>query len=141
MALKIYPDEGLSSPYSQDGTANNAFRQAFDGKTGQVKETKLYLRNDDASKNYTGIFISSISLSGRNIVDGTDGYSWKLKSGNTQPTYDDWRSISAGNSISMGSISDTTTYLPFWLRIEVPKGAPVETVSGATLKVVASEGV
>lgn len=141
MALKIYPDEGISSPYSQDGTASNAFRQAFDGKTGQVRETKLYVRNDDATKNYTGIVVSSVSLSGRNIIDGTDGYSWKLSAGNTQPTYDGWRAVSNGNSISLDSISDTTTYLPFWLRIEVPKGAPVETLNGATLRVTASEGV
>ena len=141
MALKIYPDEGISNPYSQDGTASNAFRQAFDGQTGQVRETRLYLRNDDITKIYTGINISSISLSGRNIINGTDGYSWKLSSGDTQPTYDGWRALSDGNSISMDAISDTTTYLPFWIRIEIPKGAPIETLSGATLRITANEGV
>lgn len=141
MALRIYPDEGISAPYSQDGTMTNAFRQAFDGRTGQIRETRLYLRNDDALKNYTGIVISSVNLSGRNIADGTDGYSFKLSAGDTQPTSDGWRAISDGNSISMDSLSDTTTYLPFWLRVEIPKGAPVETVSGSTLRIVASEGV
>lgn len=140
MALKIYPDEGISSAYSQDGAMTNTFRQAFDGKTGQVRETRLYLRNDDATKIYTGIVISSVSVSGRNIIDGTDGYSWKLSAGDTQPTADGWRAVSEGNSISMSAISDTTTYLPFWLRIEVPRGAPVETIDGVVLNIVASEG-
>jgi hypothetical protein len=140
MALKIYPDEGISDSYSQDGAMTNSFRQAFDGRTGQTRETKLYIRNDNASNTYTGITITPVSLSGRNIVDGTDGYSWKLSAGDTQPTFDGWRAVTEGSAISMGAIDDTTTYLPFWVRIEVPRGAPVETIEGVVLRVAASEG-
>ncbi|RKZ06474.1 hypothetical protein DRQ25_13850, partial [Candidatus Fermentibacteria bacterium] len=126
MALKIYPDEGISSSYSQDGGLSNAFRQAFDGRSGTIREVRLYLRNDDVLYTYAQITIQPVVLSGRNIIDGTDGYSWKLSAGDTQPISDEWRGITAGASISMSDISDITTYSPFWVRIEVPRGAPVE---------------
>jgi hypothetical protein len=140
MALKIYPDEGISDPYSQAGVMTNAFRQAFDGRTETTRETKLYLRNDDAAKVYTGITIQPVSTSGRNVVDGTDSYGIKLNAGDTQPTADEWRSVSFGASISMSSILDISTYSPFWVRIEVPRGAPAESHEGLVFRVSAEEG-
>jgi len=139
MALKIYPDAIGSSPYSQ-GSMLNSFREAFDGRVGEVKEVKLYLRNDDNTKTYSTVQLSVInSLGGRDLADGTDGYSCKLRAGEIQPSYDEWRSIDHANIITMSDILDIVTYLPFWVRIEIPKGAPVGSHENMVFRVTANE--
>jgi len=135
MALIIYPAATPDNPYSQDGTMTNPVREAFDGRNGGTSETKRYLRNDSALYGYSTIVISLVDSEGRNIVDGTDGYGWKLSSGDTQPTADQWEAITYGDSISMSDIPDTSTYLPFWVLIEIPRGAPVESFDDVTIRV------
>jgi len=138
MALKIYDSAG-GTAYSQSGDMTNPFRQSFDGRTGQIRETQLFIRNDDAAKTYTSVTIQPVSVSGRNIVDGTNGYSWKLKLTDTQPTDDEWTAVTAGASMSVGSIEDNTTYTSFWVRREIPRGAPVESVEGVVYRISGTE--
>jgi len=135
MALYIYETADPSNPYSQDGSMTNPLRQAFDGRTGGVEEKKLYLRNNSASVSYSGVQIQPVDTGGRQITDGTDGYSWKLKEGNEQPTADEWELIEAGSAITMSGLTDTATYLPFWSRAEVPRDAEVESHDQAVLRI------
>jgi hypothetical protein len=135
MALVIYPTASSDNPYSQDGAMTNPIREAFDGRNGGTSETKYYLRNNNILYSYSTIVISLVDSEGRNIVGGVDGYGWKLSSGDTQPTADEWEAITYGASISMSDISDTSTYLPFWVLIEIPRGAPVESHDDVTVRV------
>jgi len=138
MALKIYPAAAPDNPYSQSKTMTNPMRHGFDGRVGRTAETKYYLRNDSASYSYSSIQIDPVDESGMDITD-SNGFSWKLSAGDTQPTSAEWDAITAGVAISMSAISDISTYLPFWFRIEVPRGASVASYNDVILRVTAEE--
>jgi len=145
VALKIYPAASPDDPYSQSGTMTNPMRHGFDGRVGRVVETKYYLRNDSAlAFSYTSIVIDPIDESGMNITD-SNGFSWKLSEGDTQPTSAEWDVVTDGDAISMSDllatagVGDTSTYLPFWLRIEVPRGASVASYNDVILRITATE--
>jgi hypothetical protein len=135
--LRIYNTASPGASYSTDGEMSNPLRHGFDGRTGGVVEQLLYVRNDDPFVTYSGIQVTAVDTgSDKNVVDGTDGYAWKLKAGSTQPIEEEWNSINEGNTILLsGQITDTSTYLPFWLRIEIPAGAPVESIDDVQLQI------
>jgi hypothetical protein len=110
-------------------------RLGFDGREGGVSEVRRYVRNNDAAYTYSGIQVQPVDQSGRDITDGTNGFSWKLSEGNTQPSSDEWSAITAGAAISLSNITDTSTYLPFWLRIEIPRGATVHSYDDVILRI------
>lgn len=140
MALKIYEYANPASGFSTDGEMTNPIRNTFDGRTGGVIERRMYVRNDNALVMYSGVItLEPEDLSGRNIVDGVDGYSWKLKAGDIQPLAEEWATIDEGNQITLSGLVGTTTYLPFWLRIEVPANAEVESFDDVTLKLTCNE--
>lgn len=145
MALKIYETPNPTLDFSENGTFTNPLSMSFNGVTGEVIEQRFYLRNDDVSKWYSNITIQAVDH-GDAIVDGTDGYSWKLIAGDERPLEEQWGLVTAGDPIDMedigsASAGDDTTYLPFWLRIEVPRGAPVESFQGVQLDVQATESL
>ena len=141
MSLAIYESADPTTDFSADGDMTNPIRQSFDGRVGGVKEIKYYVRNDNVSNTYTDIVVTPVDRNSptTNFVDGTNGYSWKLKVGNTQPLAEEWDTIADGNTISFDNISDTVTYLPFWVRIEVPLSAPVDSFDSVVLRLTASE--
>jgi hypothetical protein len=140
MALKIYPAASPDNPFSQDGVMTNPIREAFDGRLGEIREVEYWVASDNTNT-YTSITLSPVSTGGRNILAGTDGYSWKLKAGDTQPTADEWRSITSGNSISLDDISSSGDFRPFWIRMEVPRGASVESFEDLVLRISATETI
>ncbi len=127
MALKVYQSANPSTSFSTDGEFSNPVRHTFDGRTGGVIEQRYYVRNDDPLIWSSGIVVSLSDDQGRSIINGTDGYSWKLKAGDTQPLDQEWATIDEADPITLSNITNTTTYLPFWVRIEVPRGAVVES--------------
>ena len=144
MALKIYTAVDPNAYLSAEGTFTNPFIGSFNGITGEVQVTRLYLRNDDATKYYTGIDIIPVD-GGENIVQG-EGFSWRLTAGDTQPLEAQWILLACGNTIAMsdiGSVSDgdIRTYLPFWVRITVSRSAPIAAYQGVTFKIIATEGI
>jgi hypothetical protein len=144
MALKIYSEALPSSYYTLSGDFGNPFITAVDGREGGSEERLLYVRNDSTSFIYSGIFVQPVVLTGRNIVDGTDGFSWKIKAGSTQPTEQEWTTISGGVAIDIGDLGsagspDTSTYLPFWLKQAVPAGVNVQSFTGSILRITATE--
>lgn len=145
MALKICERPTPDSEFSNEGAFTNPLSHSFNGITGEIIEQRYYLRNDDVTHWYSEITIQAVDH-GDVIVDGTDGYSWKLIAGDERPLEEQWEMAVAGASIEMDDIGtasagDESTYLPFWLRIEVPRGAPVESFQGVTLDVSCKENL
>lgn len=139
MGLQIYPTPVAEAEFSQDGLNTNPIRYAVDGRLGGVFERLYYVGNDE-NTNFTDITMSITPNPAFDIVNGDDGYSIKLKAGSTQPTEQEWAVISPGNEITLDDVPDDVTFVPFWLRIEVPKGAPVDTIVNTQLTISAVEG-
>jgi hypothetical protein len=139
MALKICSAADIATAFTQDGSLTSAFRQSFDGRTGEIQETNLFVGNNDAGKSYSSITLSPVVKTGKEVTDGTNGYGVKLYAGVEQPTTDEWAAISYSNSISLGSVPDTATFLPFWVLVDVPKGAPAESLTGVVFRLTADE--
>lgn len=131
MALSIYTTASASSKLSQDGEFTNPFSLTFDGRTGGTIETRLYVRNDSALYYYTDIQLTVSDTGATNITDNEDGFYWKFSAGDTQPTANEWRNISAANTIDLPDLGssgspDTSTYLPFWLYVQIPPSVPIQ---------------
>lgn len=139
MGLKIYDTPAPTNGFSVDAAMTNPLRLAFDGRLGEIISRRLFLRNDDNTYQYSLITVQPVDTGGDSIIDGSDGYSWKLKVGTTEPLDEEWATITAGSSISFTDISDITTYLPFWIRIEVPRGAPINLHDDVILRINATE--
>lgn len=138
--LRVYSSPDPSTKFSDDGTFSNPLAFSINGQTGAIISRKFFLRNDDAGKTYTGITLQPVINSGIDIVSGTvSDFNWKLIAGNTEPTEIEWAEVTAANTLSMDNITDSVTYLPFWLRIEVPRGVDVQVFQGVSLEIVATE--
>lgn len=141
MGLKIYTKADPNSALSTGGVFTNPLALTFDGVNGGVIEKRVYLRNDVDGNSYADIVVTPDHGTGQDIISGADGYSWKLHAGDQRPLEEQWSMVVAGEGIELPDISDTTTYLPFWIRIEIPTGAPVESFQTAFLSIVAEETV
>ncbi len=141
MGLYIYPDATEDDPFSQDGDMTNPLRHSFDSRKTSIEETRYYLRNDSVLYTYSGVQIEPVDRGNKPITDGTDGYSWKMKAGYDQPTPEEWDTIEAGTAIITSGLEDISTFLPFWLRIEVPLGAEVESLDDVELLITATQAV
>lgn len=138
MALNIYREANPSSAFSKDGTFSSPLSVALNGALGGVYEQRIYVRNDNVARVYTDITITPVD-GGDNIVDGTDGFSWKVLSGDQKPLEEQWDLQVAGDGVNVGNLTDTNTYLPFWIRVQVPEGADVTSYQGVQLEVEATE--
>jgi len=140
MALKFYDEVGSTTAYSLGGLFTNPQIVSLDGRTGGVVEQRVYVRNEDAATTYSNIQMMLYQSGGSiSYVDGSSGYSMKLKSGSTRPTPAEWVTITADNTISLSDISNTNTYLPVWVRFEFPARVAVQHISNVSLKLTATE--
>jgi len=139
MSLRIYETADPADAYSISGDFTHPISFSFDILTGGVTEKQFYLRNDGASYTYSGVQITPVDSIGKHLVDGTAGFGWKLSSGSDRPTESAWGVIDYGDTISMSGISDTNTYLPFWVRVEAPRGQQVTSYNGVVLRIEAEE--
>lgn len=141
MSLRIYDSvSGSSSPFSVGGVFTHPLLTSVDGRTGGVIEKLLYVRNTNELFQYEDISVVAEQSEGDiDLIGGTNGFSHKMKAGDTKPSSDEWLTIQAGNTISLEDISDIVTYLPFWIRIEVPRQVPVQRFRGVSLKIVATQ--
>ena len=140
MALKFYESVGSTTPYSVDGLFTNPQIISIDGRTGGIVEKKLYLRNDDNAKAYSNIQLTFYQSGGDiDYRDGSEGFSMKGKTGNTRPTAAEWVTISANNTVTFSDIPDTVTYLPVWIRVQIPAKVSVQHIDNVSLKITATE--
>jgi hypothetical protein len=145
MSIQLYENQGDSTPYSS-GTFTNAFLHNFDGRIGGIHEVKIFVRNDDSLHVYEDISMSIEQFDTLEIdfVGGDDGFSFKLFAGDTQPTSDEWSTINyaipgSPGEIDLSDLTDTNTWLPVWIRIEIPASIPVQRLKTVRFKVSATE--
>jgi hypothetical protein len=144
MGLLIYEAAEPASAFSVGNDYTTPIAHTFDGVQGAVILRRYFVRNDDPAFSYSNIKVQPIHIEGDNIIDGTDGFLWKLVPGDQEPLEEQWGLVSPGNDIDIPDIgtgisSDTSTYEPFWLRIEVPRGASVKSHEGIKLRITATE--
>lgn len=132
MTLGIYTSADDTTVLSTDSEFTHPFAVTFDGRTGGYKEIQLFVRNNDTTKFYSGVTLSLEDTTPKNITTNTaEGFAWKLSAGDTKPTLNDWLNTAAGNTIALDNIGatgdpDISTFLPFWIFIEIPQGLSVQ---------------
>jgi hypothetical protein len=110
------------------GSFSRPLRTTHDGKNGGADVKLFYVRNDDPTQWYQQVTIlpTDSELYDDTIGEHGTGFSVKLKYGTVQPLPHEWESIVAGDSVDLpvdigtALIADTTTYFPFWIRVNVP---------------------
>jgi hypothetical protein len=129
MGLKLYnkKDDVFYEISSDDMT--NPVTTVHDGRTGDTQTVQLFIRNDDITKWFSNIEISSLDLVDANpygdVYFSETGWGVKLSSSELEPNEDEWTDISWGNRIMISAIgadtgADTTTYYPFWYLVTCP---------------------
>ena len=145
MAIGIYTTANTTTELSHDTTFSNPFALTFDGRTGGTKQVKLYVRNDDSLLYYENIKVGVSDPLPVSITDQpSEGFAWKLAEGDVQPTENDWRNTPAATAADLPDIGssgnpDTSTFLPFWVYVQVPPGLVVGTFDTVTFSLTADE--
>jgi hypothetical protein len=142
LGLSLYSKPNELSQF----TSRNPFVLTFDGRIGGAQDKLVYVRNNASDRWYDSIQLVAVDTDGIDIVDGTTaGWSWKLKEKDTAPTSEEWAIVSAGNTLSLGSslgntsMADIVTYLPVWVRVEIPRGQRIQTIIDVVLQISAQE--
>lgn len=147
MGIGIYKQAEPSSAISSDGDFTAPFAITFDGRIGGYKETKLYVRNDDSSLYFSDISLGLQDTTDLSITANTsNGFAWKLSAGDSKPTYNDWLNTPVSNSIELDDIGgpgspDTSTYLPFWIFIQVPEGLDIQLFTDVKFVLTGNQGL
>lgn len=147
MGLSIYEEPNPSAAFSIGGEYTNPLTMTVDGILGAIIIRRYYVRNDDVSKYYTNIQVLPTVNHGLDIVSGaTPGFEWKLIAGDPQPLEDQWSNTPPGQPISLPDIGeagsgDITTYLPFWLRVDVARSTDVQSFENVSLDIEADENL
>lgn len=142
MGLRIYSTATGGTPLSNDGLFTNPLIITEDGRTGGYTEQKLYVRADDAVYSYTNIQLQMEQFEGGlDLIDGTQDFSIKLNAGDSQPAQEEWSTIQSGNTISISNISGLSAAMPFWIRVSVPAGVPVQQFRGVRFSITATQSV
>ena len=147
MGLGIYTSDNSDSRASDNDFDDiyRPFTVTVDGRIGGTGVYKLFLRNNDSAVSYSGITITPVDSGVPSRATGAfEGFSWKLIEGDRRPTSEEWTTTSAGVSIDMpnlgnSTLSDTATYLPFWTRVQVPANQSVATITSVSLVVEGTE--
>ena len=142
MGIGLYLNTNINSKISD----TNKFSITFDGRIGGIQDKQIYIRNDDITKWYNNIQLYVFDSGNNNIVNNqNNGWSWKLKEADIDPTNEEWNSISAGQtiaiSVDLGSSTkfDIVTYVPIWLRIQIPSKQYVQTIETVSFNLLAQE--
>ncbi len=106
---------------------NDPYRSFHDGHSGEIHESKFYIRNTDKTRYYTNIVLEP-KFTGGDLdtgISGNTGWSIKLMYGEAQPTEEEWALVKPGDSIRIPDIGteelpDTVRNHPIWIRIFCP---------------------
>jgi len=155
LGLGLYTEPKQSARVSLGDDWTKPFLMVFDGVTGGSKDCRLYIGTNDEVHAYLGldgavvagsVVSSGISVSLYCPIQATlftDGFYWKLRTGDSRPTSTEWNAIATGNTIYVGDIINEfnnydgglQTYLPFWLRLHVPGYASVEMIRSIQVRI------
>ena len=112
-----------------------------------MRDTKLYVRNSDLN-----LWFSDIQLSlyedgtGYSAVAGP-GWEMRLLEKDIAPTTEEWLEVGADNEITLsaniGSSTrgDISTYLPFWIRIKIPRDQEVKNLTSISIRISATKNL
>lgn len=134
---------GLSAYTSPDITAlidsHHPLTFTFDGRYGGIQDKCIFLRNDNANLWYDNIVVSIID------TGSPIGTSCKMLERDTPPVFEMWRDIVPGASIAIieglgtSQFADIVTFLPLWVRIEVPSRLTAQNIISISLSISSQE--
>lgn len=116
---------GEWTTYSIGGEQTNPITTVHDGRVEAPKDVLLYVRNDDAAKEYSTIILDFVDYTYPDDIEGSEsGWSVKVSLGSLQPSEVEWAAITAGDPLSVPDISGIGSEA-FWYRVTSPRGLNV----------------
>lgn len=141
MALGLYSAANENSLIDGD----NQFTVTFDGRIGGSQDKLVYLRNDARTRWYSEIKLTVVDTEDAGANDITDGskpgWSWKLAEKDIPLTFEEWELVNESNelvlssSIGSNTLADIATYFPIWIRIEIPRGQRIQTITDVVIRI------
>lgn len=147
MSLLVYEQTspGVYSDFSIDGEHTDPITTVHHGRNGDTFERELYVgRPTGNTSDFTNVRIKADSLTidddiGSGSSPGTTGWGVKLMvDPGHDPTESEWDATDYGSTISLANIS-TDAKLPFWFRIESPRGVSIQNKKNIALLVLFTE--
>jgi hypothetical protein len=145
MSLKPYIyDDPSYVELSIDGALTTPLKTTHNGKDGDVRVVKVFLRNTSSSVYYKDIQVTPIDSDGADIYEDVEytqtGWGVKLKQGNTEPSFAEWDDIAWANTIDIPDLGgpgspDTSTYEPFWYLVTCPPSSNADNKTDIQIKV------
>ena len=147
MSLLVYEQTspGVYVAHSTEGTHTNPLTTIHHGRNGDTFEKKRYVgRESGNTSTFTNVKVEAVSLTSESDIGsgsnpGTTGWGVKLMvdSGHS-PTENEWDAIDYGDTIELDDISSDSK-LPFWFRIESPRGVSIKNKKNIALLVMFTE--
>lgn len=124
--------------------ATNPFRISVDGILGGCLVKRIYLHNDNPKLYYTSITIQIIDESPSGIAYTSGDWSWRLISSVHEPVPEEWEQVANNNILSVGTLgsstaADVTSYIPIWVRCNVPDGLLAQNIISLGLRISATK--
>jgi len=131
--LYLYTAETVTSTISTDDT--QPFVSSHNKKKFHPDVHRLYLRNDSTNEWYSNVQVIGTSTQGNDIYSGTGYFGLKFSVGPNRPTERMWNAIAYNHPaefqpIGTVAVADTSTFYPFWARVDVSPGSPVAFYQG-----------
>ena len=152
VGLGIYTEPKQNARISNGDSFDKPLLLTQDGVEGGILDTRLYLGSNDNVHAYLG---ADEDLAGQGIeiyfddpdnhtTGTTPGWYWKLKAGDKHPTENEWGQAAVGIGVFVGNLYNEfnsydgglQTYLPFWLRTNIPAITNAQMISSVKLKIV-----
>lgn len=143
--LDIYSYDEFTEQYvahSYVGGEDTSYpvRSLANPQEANVLIKKLYLRNDDPTKYYTSV---SLQYGPEAVIANELGFKYKILKQENTPTEADWLTVSSGNEVEFDDIGTESlaslTFVPFWVRLEIPRSTPQGIYSEARLIITYTE--
>ena len=146
MTLRIYEQTspGVYEAFSVDQAQTNPISTVHNGRNGDIFEMKLYVgRVVGSTHTYERIQVKPVSRTEANDIDptGENPTGWGVKlmvDEGHDPTEAEWDATDYGVAIDIDDI-DGDEKLPFWYRIESPRGIRVSNKHNIALLIVFTE--
>ncbi len=148
MSLLVFKQTspGIYSAFSMDGVYTNPITTVHHGRNGDTFEQQLYIgREIGNASSFTNVRIKPISsintavYVGSENSPGTSGWGVKIMvDPGHEPTESEWDMTNYGSTIDLANIS-TDTKLPFWFRIESPRGIAIQNKKDIALLLMFTE--
>ena len=140
MSLAWYKESGVEESLVN---AENPLISAHDTLYGEVKVYPLFLRNDSALHYYQDISIIIAIGEGEPLEEGSvssTGILYQLIQQEQEPTLLQWSqapftTVTSLDDIGDSESSNTTSYIPFWLRVYMPARDSYEIIQEASLRI------